>query len=115
MSNNSFLFVDSSPLHGRGVFTSQDIEKGDVVEVCHVLVLEQHDAERIEKTTLKDYVFWWGESGIESCLVLGLGMLYNHSSDPNLTVERDFENLQICFRATRDISSHEELTHSYLL
>jgi SET domain-containing protein len=60
---------------------------------------------------LRDYVYSTRNPD-RLLLVLGYGMLYNHSDDPNL-FHRTAGRLTIEFVALRDIEKGEELTHDY--
>jgi len=60
---------------------------------------------------MRDYVFA-ARGRDKLLLVLGYGMLYNHSERPNL-FHRTAGRLTIEFVALRDIEVGEELTHDY--
>jgi SET domain-containing protein len=92
---------------GRGVFAAQPFSKGDIVETCPAVLLRNDDVDG----TLRDYVFASRRPG-KVLLLLGYGMLYNHSSRPNL-FHRTAGRLSIEFVALRDIEVGEELTHDY--
>ena len=66
--------------HGRGVFATRHFDKGDSVESCPTLELP---ADQVVGR-LNDYVFGSNEGEDEVLLLLGFGMLYNHSAEPNL-------------------------------
>ena len=65
--------------HGRGVFATRRYAKGDVVELCPTITLDEDDVTGV----LLDYVFKSLKQGVR-LLVLGFGSLYNHSDDPNV-------------------------------
>ena len=93
--------------HGRGVFAERHYEPGDVVEVCPTVQVA--DAEITG--SLRDYVF----SSVKEhdvVLVLGYGMLYNHSADPNVEYDQE-EPSTITFMALREIRPGDELTIDY--
>jgi len=92
---------------GRGVFALRDFSEGEIVEVCPTVVLDDEDAEGV----VRHYVFSSRQPG-KLLLVLGYGMLYNHSAEPNL-FHRSAGRLLIEFVALRDIAEGEELTHDY--
>jgi SET domain-containing protein len=92
---------------GRGVFALRRFREGEIVETCPTVVLADADVEGV----VRDYVFSAREKG-KLLLVLGYGMLYNHSADPNL-FHRSAGRLLIEFVALRDIAAGEELTHNY--
>jgi SET domain-containing protein len=76
---------------GRGVFALRPFDEGEIV--------------------VRNYVFSARQPG-KLLLVLGYGMLYNHSAEPNL-FHRSAGRLLIEFVALRDIAVGEELTHNY--
>jgi SET domain-containing protein len=92
---------------GRGVFALRRFREGDVVERCPAISLPDDDVDGL----LRDYIFKATTPG-KVLLVLGYGMLYNHSADPNIFT-RSAGRLLIEFVALRDIKTGEELTHDY--
>lgn len=92
---------------GRGVFALRPFAEGEVVEVCPTVVVDAEDVEGV----VRDYVFSARRPG-KLLLVLGYGMLYNHSVEANL-FHRSAGRLLIEFVALRDIAVGEELTHDY--
>jgi SET domain-containing protein len=92
---------------GRGVFALRRFREGEIVETCPTVVLADEDVEGVAR----NYVFSARQPG-KLLLVLGYGMLYNHSAEPNL-FHRSAGRLLIEFVALRDIAAGEELTHNY--
>lgn len=93
---------------GRGVFAAREFREGEVVEVCPSVSIPEEEA---EGEHIRSYVFDSRQPG-KVLLLLGYGMLYNHSSQPNL-YHRVAGRLSIEFVALRDIAVGEELTHDY--
>jgi uncharacterized protein len=93
--------------HGRGVFATRRFEAGEVVERCPTIELPDAGVTGL----LRDYVFSSVNDG-NVVLVLGYGMLYNHSSDANLEYEQD-DATTVEFHASRAIEPGEELTIDY--
>ena len=127
---NKKIYTDDSPLHGRGVFASDIILPGEIVEQCHVVHPSKKTAKNIDENFLKYFFLWpclpdnWQESVKEKgtldfseisypVCVLGYGMIYNHSPNPNVIFELDTQNNLIEFRAKRKILTNEELLISY--
>ena len=72
--------------HGRGVYATRAFAKGDPVESCPTLELPGDSV----TGRLGDYVFGSGEDErTRSILLLGFGMLYNHSYEANLEYIQD--------------------------
>lgn len=92
---------------GLGVFSDASYDRGTVVEVCRYLEVE---ADAVRDSPLWDYVFS-GEEG-RVLVILGFGMLYNHSYRPNLRYELLGDDL-IQFVARCDIGVGDELTVNY--
>ena len=118
---------------GRGVFCSEKIKKGEVVEIAPCLFFSEEEYWLIEKTDLSYFTYGidndWREGDLEedeeatvAALALGNGSLYNHSEKPN--IDYDFEGTEgpdgffeigdtIKFTALRNIPAHEELCINY--
>jgi hypothetical protein len=92
---------------GRGVFALKRFREGEVVETCPTVVVGDDDVDGVAR----DYVFAARQKG-KVLLVLGYGMLYNHSAEPNL-FHRSAGRLLIEFVALHDIGVGDELTHDY--
>lgn len=110
---NPFLFIDSTLLKGRGVFTNKKLEADLVVEVSPVIVMTAADREHLDKTLLHDYIFEWGALKDKCCMALGLVPIYNHSFASNCEYFMDFEKEIITVKTVRAIKKGEELTINY--
>jgi hypothetical protein len=104
--NGSGVTVGEGP-HGRGVFATRAFGVGEVVESCPTVELADADV----SGRLNDYVFSSVNEG-DVLLVLGLGMLFNHSPDPNLEYVQD-DASTIVFQTVRKVRRGEELTIDY--
>jgi hypothetical protein len=94
--------------HGRGVFATRAFAQGDAVESSPTLELPGDQV----VGRLGDYVFGSADDKDEVLLLLGFGMLYNHSADANVEYVQD-EPRVITFLALRAIEPGEELTIDY--
>jgi hypothetical protein len=106
IENGSGLAVKQGP-RGRGVFATRRFAEGEVVETCPTVEVADGDV----TGRLGDYVFTSVKQG-DVLLVLGYGMLYNHSADPNLEYLQD-EPSRISFLTVRTVRPGEELTIDY--
>ena len=106
--------VRESKIHGRGLFATATIGKGEVVAVKGGHIVDRETLQR-EITPLLGPA----EIQIDDNLFIApvtteereLSMLYsNHSCDPNLGVRGE-----ITFLALRDIAPGEELTHDWAM
>lgn len=111
---NGRLYVDeTTDGRGRGVFTTESIEDGELIEVCPMIVLEEQDTEKFDDTILFNYYFLWGNEEKQSALCLGFGSMYNHSYNPNAEYLMDFENNYIFVMACKSIAAGEEICFNY--
>lgn len=92
----SKVFVDASPIHGRGLFARTFIPAGEEIGT-----IEGHYT-----TTDGDHVLWIDEhTGIH----VECDLRYiNHSENPNAVY---YDDLKVC--ALKDIHAGEEITHNY--
>ena len=108
-----YLHILPSENRGKGVFTSEDIKSGTVLEISPVLIMEAGDRIHLDKTRLHDYIFEWGESGKQVCMALGYVSIYNHAYVSNCIYEMDYESDSIKIIAVQDIPKGEELFINY--
>lgn len=99
---------------GRGVFALRDFKKGEILERAPVIPVSKRNV--IDNGEAPDgYLLEW--DGLyedeEYCMPLGYVMLYNHSQNPNIILDQDFENYIMSVTALRDIRKGEELCWNY--
>jgi ribosomal protein S18 acetylase RimI-like enzyme len=102
-----------SPGKGRGLFAHRSISRGELIEEAPVVVVPAAEVEHLDRTTLENYYFEWGEDGRDAALLLGSCSLCNHSYQPNAVFELQPERQTIGFVALRDIQPGEEITTNY--
>ncbi|WP_035179594.1 SET domain-containing protein [Alkalihalobacterium bogoriense] len=95
----------------RGVFAKVDIKKGQLFHEAPVIPYPNEEHEHIEKTILADYAFEYGIN--HTAIVLGYGMLFNHSYTPNATYDINFDNHTFDYYAYKDIKAGEEIFINY--
>ncbi|MBM7659885.1 SET domain-containing protein [Bacillus mesophilus] len=107
--------IKTSPLSdgefNRGVFATCDIKKGQLFHEAPVVPYPNEQHKYIEKTVLDDYVYEYGIN--HSAIVLGYGMLFNHSYEPNATYDINFSKHTFDYFAYRDIKAGEEILINY--
>ena len=108
-----FLFIAPTSSMGRGVFTSEDIEAGTLVEAAPVIIMSNEERKLLDQTLLHDYIFEWGDKKDRCCMALGYVPVYNHSYTSNCEYEMDFEQELISIKAVRNIKAGEELFINY--
>lgn len=96
--DNKFCYVDSSDIHGMGLFAKKKIKKGTII------------GELQYKKAKKDgpYVLHVGRKGLKSVEVVCDLKYINHSRKPNAVY---YDDLTVV--ALRDIKKGEEITHFY--
>lgn len=107
------LFIAAAEKMGRGVFTSENIEAGIVVEISPVIIMSKQERKLLDQTLLHDYIFEWGSKKDQCCMALGYVPVYNHSYRSNCEYEMDFENSCISIKTVRFIKAGEELFINY--
>jgi SET domain-containing protein len=107
------IYVAYSEIHGKGVYAARDIEEGEVIEVCPIIVFPLEQLPHMRETVLDDYYFDWGDEGKWFAICLGYGSLYNHSYNPNAEYGMDFEAQTIDFYCIKDIPAGTEIFINY--
>ena len=108
-----FLFIATTDSMGRGVFTTEAIAAGTIVEISPVIVMSREERRLLDQTLLHDYIFEWGDEKESCCMALGYVPVYNHSYESNCEYEMDFSALQISIKAVRNIGVGNELFINY--
>ncbi|SMR64136.1 unnamed protein product [Zymoseptoria tritici ST99CH_3D1] len=111
---------------GRGVFATNSIPRGTLIDICPVLILDPAENDKhIAHTSLYHYTYNWprsartlthpnGEALATQAVILGLGSMFNHSSrDQNVGWTRDLAREVVVYRTLRDVEKGEELCISY--
>ncbi|MBK8558042.1 MAG: SET domain-containing protein-lysine N-methyltransferase [Lewinellaceae bacterium] len=110
---NAPIYVAYSELHGKGVFAARDIEAGEIVEICPVILFGKDQLPHVRQTVLDDYYFDWGDDETIFAFALGYGSLYNHSYEPNAEYGMDFEAETIDIYCIKDIAAGGEILINY--
>ena len=100
---------------GRGVYAKHDLKKGTIVEVAYVLVLNELDTLTIFRTDLQYYTFVYDKAKGQDCLVLGIGELFNHADQANVSYELIKANgrERMFFKTTQDVKKGKQLFIDY--
>ncbi len=107
---NILVEVKESPLHGKGVFATQNIAKGEVIVKSDMALI--HVNENLPEI-LATLQFPWTDEYDAICLS-DAGSFFNHTSQPNAEVqERDFKNHIQIFVAKKAIVKGDEITIYY--
>lgn len=97
---------------GRGVFALRDFKKGEMIEICPVLVIPGRHSELILSTKLDHYAFDW-DGDDDLALLLGYGMIYNHSYSPNAKILHDIGKRHSEITAIKPVKKGEEILVNY--
>ncbi len=109
--------LDKSDKHGIGLFTDQEIKKGDVIYTASPLLdvnITQEDFDSLDEKEKQEFL-WWGffdEPSQKWHVDFDVSKFINHSYDGTVTQKSDHEEAYLV--ATRDIKTGEELTQNYL-
>jgi len=108
--------IASSPLGGWGVFASEDIPSGVVLETCPTILVR--DSEYSNKSEINNYVF--ERKGDESLLALGDCSLYNHQRgrggeniESDILLDKKMKRYVVQMKTMRKIGKGEEIAHDY--
>lgn len=110
--------VRTSNIHGRGVFASQPIEKGQMFHLAHLLVFPSGQYPALQETIASHYVFHIadaedGSDNTTNGLAMSPISFINHSRAASCAFEVDAASQTIRFTALRQIEAGEELTIDY--
>eukprot|EP01041_Mallomonas_annulata_P004474 gene4474-8909_t len=132
---NVIIDESTQPIAGNGIFAKKDFKKGEIVSISPVLILPKHDVAKDEGVLLNYCISIEGSD--VALLPVGLGALANHGGSsanlemtwyawsdeegfatkfkqsPEILFTSQFAQLDLAYRATRDISAGEELYISY--
>jgi len=106
------IYIDNSPIHGLGVFASQIIYEGEIIEICPVIDMGLN---KEVSPILIDYRFNWpqGNEWTNQVVAAGYAMLYNHSNRPNSNWRSNEQMKTFEFYATKQIQPNEEILIYY--
>lgn len=107
------VYVAGTKKMGRGVFTSEPIPQGTLIELSPVIVMSGEERLLLDKTLLHDYIFEWGKDLDQCAMALGLVSVYNHSYSANCQYGMYYKQQAINIIAVRDIRAGEELFINY--
>lgn len=107
---NPIVKIKQSPLHGKGVFATQNISKGEVIAESHMVLINLNENLPEALATLQ---FPWTDEYDAICLS-DVGSFFNHSSQPNVEITgRDFTNQIQTFASKSAIAKGDEITIYY--
>jgi len=112
-SNKVYVAQSKIKNGGRGVFATQDIKKGELIEKCPVIETPKNDLSNLNESILVTYFFYFGKNKENLVVALGFGSIYNHAYSPNATYKINQREKTIDFIALSDIKKDDEITVNY--
>jgi len=100
------ITIQPSLLGGRGIFAIQPYKRGDIIEICPCVRVNNN----MTRGRIGDYTFQYDDT--TSLVVFGYGSIYNHKSTPNAYYSI-VNKCQMEIVAKEDIHIGEEICISY--
>lgn len=99
--------IKKDPVKGRGVYASEKISKGEVIEVCELILVDLKNISGI----LERYAYYYNSK--KAAIALGNGSLFNHSKKANADFTLNHKQRRLYIRAKKTINPGEEITINY--
>jgi hypothetical protein len=112
-------YAGKSGVHGYGVFAKEDIKAGEIIEECQAVLLDTTFPNNKDWVLGRYCMTWVANSEVDRVhgptmsMMLGHGMIYNHSEKPNAYVVQDTFMKVFTFYALTDIPKGTEITWYY--
>jgi SET domain-containing protein len=109
------IYISQSNLinAGRGVFANKEIRAGEIIEICPVIQVSEHDAHDLGESILVEYFFFFDKNNNRLLLALGFGSVYNHSHNSNAKYKIISSKNIMEISALKDIKKDDEITIHY--
>ncbi len=119
-SSKTRLGYSTIPQLGRGVFATTNIQAGELVERCPIVILE-HRYKYHHDPQIHRYLYTQRKCDCTDCkrhgplmyMVLGYGMMYNHQKSPNTRWHFYHKQKYADVIASKFIKTGEEIFVSY--
>jgi SET domain-containing protein len=109
----SHLYIGESAIHGRGVFSSNALRKGELIERAPLILIDNTENDLLKQTSLYHYYFVVGNAKTPVAIGLGYSSVYNHAGKANATYTINLPAQLVEIRATAAIAAGEEITINY--
>jgi uncharacterized protein len=104
------ICIKQSPVHGLGVFATDYIKSGEVIEECPIYLMNIPKGEMSSCMIDYRYNFPKSEYWTHQAITWGYGSLYNHSENANADWRDNMNNNGTFeFYALKDIMPDEEI------
>jgi len=105
------LYLKNTPYMGFGVFCTNDIQKGQLIEESIMIPINTTD---IEIGNNNPHLFTWSDDRKTWAMGTGFAPFYNHSEKPNIVKKGDLINNKLKFIASENIFAGEEIIGKYI-
>ena len=106
-----------SPKKGRGLFAKRRIKEGTVIDNAHFILIPYSDYDLLDDTIIGNYCHIWDDPnrppGFDAALCMSFCEFINHSFDPNVRYQYDYDTQTIEWIAIKDIKKGQELKVNY--
>ncbi|KAJ1309689.1 hypothetical protein OPQ81_006454 [Rhizoctonia solani] len=112
--NTTGLVIQTVEGRGRGVFATSTIPARTLIDISPVLLFSSEEYAHAKRTVVDHYTFVWNDSGSSlMALPLGLGSIFNHAREPNVSYRLNKKANTIEYTTTKQIESGDELCIYY--
>ncbi len=120
VKSHKIIVKMSKPELGLGVFATEDIKVGELIERCPMIQMAWR-SRYLHDPVISKYMYSDAGCNCEHCqlhghhmfMVLGYGMIYNHQDDPNTEWRFNYRNLLGDVVAIKPIKTGEEIFVHY--
>jgi len=112
-THNRFNIRVSRCRYGRGVFAGQDFQKGELIEVCPMLIVDDYSATMAWVAGQSDFERYFFDFDGVFGIALGYGSLYNHSKTPNALYIDNSKGNELIIYASKNIKKGYQVFIDY--
>ena len=107
--------VRASNIAGYGVFATDTIEKGEIIEECVICDPSEKDYSNYDYLeSINRYQRYWFKGDPHPVMITGSCEVFNHSTKPNIKIEQDLDYERIVkIISLNRISKNTELYFDY--
>ncbi|KKR71621.1 MAG: Nuclear protein SET [Candidatus Roizmanbacteria bacterium GW2011_GWB1_40_7] len=109
--------LDKSKFHGIGLFTDEDLKKGQLVYTASPLLdvnITREQFDQLDEKEKREIEYWgfWDEPNNLWHVDFDVSKFINHSYEPTLTQDQNHQDAYLI--TTKNLKAGEELTQNYL-
>ena len=109
--------LDKSKFHGIGLFTDEDLKKGQLVYTASPLLdvnITREQIDQLDEKEKREIEYWgfWDEPNNLWHVDFDVSKFINHSYEPTLTQDQNHQDAYLI--TTKNLKAGEELTQNYL-